>query len=148
MYAVWHGRKLGCCVVLNRRAGAEPHSRNGPAVPVCPRTTRPRRPSGGGDGAAAALRLGALRYVRARPRPAESDRGGPGAQRVRGRARRAHATGTGKRRFFSRKPVAPTGPRGVYLDGGYGVGKTHLLASLWHATPAAPRSRPSAPSSS
>ncbi|WP_228471553.1 cell division protein ZapE, partial [Streptomyces alkaliphilus] len=28
------------------------------------------------------------------------------------------------------------GPRGVYLDGGYGVGKTHLLASLWHATPA------------
>ncbi len=32
----------------------------------------------------------------------------------------------------------PAGPRGVYLDGGYGVGKTHLLASLWHATPAAP----------
>ena len=25
--------------------------------------------------------------------------------------------------------------RGVYLDGGYGVGKTHLLASLWHAVP-------------
>lgn len=24
---------------------------------------------------------------------------------------------------------------GVYLDGGYGVGKTHLLASLWHAAP-------------
>jgi DNA replication protein DnaC len=22
--------------------------------------------------------------------------------------------------------------RGRYLDGGYGVGKTHLLASLWH----------------
>jgi cell division protein ZapE len=33
---------------------------------------------------------------------------------------------------------APKGPRGVYLDGGYGVGKTHLLASLWHATPAPP----------
>ncbi|MYR62535.1 cell division protein ZapE, partial [Streptomyces sp. SID625] len=32
----------------------------------------------------------------------------------------------------------PAGPRGVYLDGGYGVGKTHLLASLWHATPAEP----------
>ncbi|GGN37227.1 cell division protein ZapE [Streptomyces kronopolitis] len=44
--------------------------------------------------------------------------------------------GGGKRRWFSRKPAAPTGPRGVYLDGGYGVGKTHLLASLWHATPA------------
>jgi cell division protein ZapE len=27
------------------------------------------------------------------------------------------------------------GPGGIYLDGGYGVGKTHLLASLWHAAP-------------
>ncbi|MFF0434515.1 cell division protein ZapE [Streptomyces sp. NPDC004327] len=53
----------------------------------------------------------------------------------------AHATGEGKRRWFSRSPkkaAAPAGPRGVYLDGGYGVGKTHLLASLWHATPAEP----------
>jgi cell division protein ZapE len=25
------------------------------------------------------------------------------------------------------------GPAGIYLDGGFGVGKTHLLASLWHA---------------
>ncbi|MFH9710373.1 cell division protein ZapE [Streptomyces luteogriseus] len=51
------------------------------------------------------------------------------------------AAGSGKRRLFGfgkahRK--APAGPRGVYLDGGYGVGKTHLLASLWHATPAEP----------
>ncbi|GGY02243.1 cell division protein ZapE [Streptomyces minutiscleroticus] len=50
--------------------------------------------------------------------------------------------GSGKRRFFGlgggRKAAAPAGPRGVYLDGGYGVGKTHLLASLWHATPAEP----------
>ncbi|MFE6802196.1 cell division protein ZapE [Streptomyces sp. NPDC057681] len=50
----------------------------------------------------------------------------------------AHASGSGKRRWFAKKPAAPTGPRGVYLDGGYGVGKTHLLASFWHATPAAP----------
>lgn len=50
----------------------------------------------------------------------------------------AHASGAGKRRWFARKPAAPTGPRGVYLDGGYGVGKTHLLASLWHATPPSP----------
>jgi cell division protein ZapE len=28
-----------------------------------------------------------------------------------------------------------TGRPGVYLDGGYGVGKTHLLASLWHVAP-------------
>lgn len=50
----------------------------------------------------------------------------------------AHAASAGKRRWFAKKPAAPTGPRGIYLDGGYGVGKTHLLASLWHATPAAP----------
>lgn len=51
----------------------------------------------------------------------------------------AHAMGAGKRKWFGRKaPARPSGPRGVYLDGGYGVGKTHLLASLWHATPAAP----------
>ena len=49
----------------------------------------------------------------------------------------------GRRRWFRRtaKPAAPAGPRGVYLDGGYGVGKTHLLASLWHATPAAPEQK-------
>ncbi len=50
----------------------------------------------------------------------------------------AHASGSGKRRWFTKKPASPAGPRGVYLDGGYGVGKTHLLASLWHATPAEP----------
>ncbi|MDO0910871.1 cell division protein ZapE [Streptomyces sp. DT2A-34] len=54
----------------------------------------------------------------------------------------AHASGAGKaRRGFlgfgrPKAPKVPAGPRGVYLDGGYGVGKTHLLASLWHATPA------------
>ncbi|MEU3860329.1 cell division protein ZapE [Streptomyces sp. NPDC028722] len=52
----------------------------------------------------------------------------------------APAGGTGRRGFFglgrARAPKAPAGPRGVYLDGGYGVGKTHLLASLWHAAPA------------
>ncbi|MFM9556877.1 cell division protein ZapE [Streptomyces caniscabiei] len=54
----------------------------------------------------------------------------------------AHATGAGRRGFLgfgrAKAPKAPAGPRGVYLDGGYGVGKTHLLASLWHATPAEP----------
>lgn len=31
--------------------------------------------------------------------------------------------------LFSRAKVSP----GIYFDGGFGVGKTHLLASLWHA---------------
>ncbi len=38
------------------------------------------------------------------------------------------------RGFFSRKPAAPATRPGVYLDGGFGVGKTHLLAALWHRT--------------
>ncbi|PAU44596.1 cell division protein ZapE [Streptomyces albireticuli] len=50
----------------------------------------------------------------------------------------ASASGTGRKRWFRREAKPAAGPRGVYLDGGYGVGKTHLLASLWHATPAAP----------
>ncbi|QHC55512.1 cell division protein ZapE [Rathayibacter tanaceti] len=30
---------------------------------------------------------------------------------------------------------APEAKPGVYLDGGFGVGKTHLLAAIWHAVP-------------
>ncbi len=37
-------------------------------------------------------------------------------------------------RFGRRKPAAPARKPGVYLDGGFGVGKTHLLAALWHAS--------------
>jgi cell division protein ZapE len=40
-----------------------------------------------------------------------------------------------RRKGLFRKAAEPEGPGGVYLDGGYGVGKTHLLASLWHAAP-------------
>jgi cell division protein ZapE len=51
----------------------------------------------------------------------------------------AFAAGLGapepRKRWFGRSAPAPAGPSGVYLDGGYGVGKTHLLASLWHAAP-------------
>ncbi|MCU1508007.1 MAG: zapE [Glaciihabitans sp.] len=36
--------------------------------------------------------------------------------------------------LFSRKR-APASLPGLYLDGGFGVGKTHLLAALWHAAP-------------
>ncbi|MFI6826357.1 cell division protein ZapE [Kribbella sp. NPDC050241] len=37
--------------------------------------------------------------------------------------------------FWSRfrgRGTTPAGKPGIYLDGGFGVGKTHLLASLWH----------------
>jgi cell division protein ZapE len=37
-------------------------------------------------------------------------------------------------RFRARFGRSPRG-RGIYLDGGFGVGKTHLLAALWHDAP-------------
>ena len=39
------------------------------------------------------------------------------------------------RRGLFRRAAPPEGRAGVYLDGGFGVGKTHLLAALWHAVP-------------
>ncbi len=48
-------------------------------------------------------------------------------------AMRQFATGGAgaSRGLFSRKPAVVEKP-GIYLDGGFGVGKTHLLAALWH----------------
>ncbi|GAC57386.1 hypothetical protein GOHSU_18_01410 [Gordonia hirsuta DSM 44140 = NBRC 16056] len=42
--------------------------------------------------------------------------------------------GGGKRGLF-RKKAAPAQGIGLYLDGGFGVGKTHLLASIYHSMP-------------
>lgn len=39
------------------------------------------------------------------------------------------------RRGILRRPAPPEGRAGVYLDGGFGVGKTHLLAALWRVAP-------------
>jgi predicted ATPase len=53
------------------------------------------------------------------------------------RARAWSGTAAGKparRGLLRRSSAGSAGGRGVYLDGGYGVGKTHLLASLWHET--------------
>ncbi|MCB9373861.1 MAG: cell division protein ZapE [Microthrixaceae bacterium] len=49
----------------------------------------------------------------------------------------APAPPDGGGRFFRRAkatPKAPAGPAALYLDGGYGVGKTHLIAALFHAS--------------
>ncbi|SIR86932.1 cell division protein ZapE [Williamsia sterculiae] len=48
--------------------------------------------------------------------------------------KRAQKARSGKRGLFGKKQ-ASTGV-GLYLDGGFGVGKTHLLASIYHAMPA------------
>ncbi|GAA0243769.1 cell division protein ZapE [Cryptosporangium japonicum] len=37
--------------------------------------------------------------------------------------------------LFRRAARTPEQKPGIYLDGGFGVGKTHLLTSLWHAAP-------------
>jgi cell division protein ZapE len=39
---------------------------------------------------------------------------------------------SGRSGLFGRKRTPDSKP-GIYLDGGFGVGKTHLLAALWHA---------------
>lgn len=39
-----------------------------------------------------------------------------------------------KKRGWLRKATPAEVRPGIYLDGGFGVGKTHLLASIWHAT--------------
>jgi cell division protein ZapE len=41
---------------------------------------------------------------------------------------------SGKGGLFGRKKTSDSLP-GIYLDGGFGVGKTHLLAALWHSAP-------------
>jgi cell division protein ZapE len=40
-----------------------------------------------------------------------------------------------KKRLFRKATPAEARP-GIYFDGGFGVGKTHLLASVWHAASA------------
>lgn len=49
-------------------------------------------------------------------------------------AMRAFATSgsSGEKRRWFKKSAPPESRAGIYLDGGFGVGKTHLLASLWH----------------
>ncbi|MCR3718384.1 MULTISPECIES: cell division protein ZapE [Prauserella salsuginis group] len=50
----------------------------------------------------------------------------------------AGAKRSGLRGLFGRRGSggdAGDGKLGLYLDGGFGVGKTHLLASIWHAVP-------------
>ncbi|WP_138443098.1 cell division protein ZapE [Sinomonas susongensis] len=38
-------------------------------------------------------------------------------------------------KLFGGNGSKPKARAGIYLDGGFGVGKTHLLASLWHTSP-------------
>jgi cell division protein ZapE len=55
-------------------------------------------------------------------------------QAARSFVERAKKAKGGKRGLFGRKSTPQQG-LGLYLDGGFGVGKTHLLASIYHAMP-------------
>ena len=55
-------------------------------------------------------------------------------EKVRAFADAMRGTSGGGRGLFGRRK-APEVKLGLYLDGGFGVGKTHLLAALWHLAP-------------
>ncbi len=50
-------------------------------------------------------------------------------------AERARKVRGGPKRGLLRRKAGPAQGIGLYLDGGFGVGKTHLLASIYHALP-------------
>jgi len=66
-----------------------------------------------------------------RPDPAQ-----PSQTRARDTLEEFVTSGGGSSRLFGRLfgGGRRSKAKGVYLDGGYGVGKTHLLASTWHAS--------------
>ncbi|RIK45475.1 MAG: cell division protein ZapE [Chloroflexi bacterium] len=56
------------------------------------------------------------------------------SERVAAAVRALQERGSGSTRLFGRVLRRPEPQwRGLYLDGGFGVGKTHLIAAAWHA---------------
>jgi cell division protein ZapE len=81
-------------------------------------------------------RFDAVRFETYLPDPAQPSQAAARAQLAEFAASLTQPPAAGGRRRWSRRRGGPAPSTGVYLDGGYGVGKTHLLASLWHAAPA------------
>jgi cell division protein ZapE len=71
-----------------------------------------------------------------KPDPAEPSQAAA-VQSSRQFCEQAMARRAGKKKLFGRRDVLPG--VGLYLDGGFGVGKTHLLASSYYAVPGAPQ---------
>jgi cell division protein ZapE len=78
-------------------------------------------------------RFGAVRFETYLPDPAQPSQAAA-VRELRAFADRIDAPAP-RRRLFRRTPSVPDRPTGIYLDGGFGVGKTHLLASLWFTAP-------------
>ena len=110
-----------------------------PIVSAPPATLVGRRPDVGADRLIADLvpppRFDQVRFSSYVPNAAEPTQA---AARDRLQAFAASVGGAVPKKsggLFKKKAPA-SGGTGVYLDGGFGVGKTHLLASLWHESPA------------
>jgi cell division protein ZapE len=97
-----------------------------------------RHPTISGDEIVAAMvpppRFGDVSFDSYIPNPDEPSQAAAVEQ---GRAFAEKITKASQSKSWVRSLFAPKveGKRGLYLDGGFGVGKTHLLASLWHEVP-------------
>jgi cell division protein ZapE len=79
-------------------------------------------------------RFGGVRFESYDPDPAHPSQSAA-VERLRQFAVTLAGPGAGGR-WRRRGRGAGAAARGIYLDGGFGVGKTHLLAGLWHAASA------------
>jgi cell division protein ZapE len=102
-----------------------------------------RRPAASADELAAGFtppkRFSDVRFATYVPDPAHPSQAAAKAALETFAAALGPSASTGGGRWGRRSAAAPPRPDGKpgrYLDGGFGVGKTHLLASLWHAAPA------------
>jgi cell division protein ZapE len=76
-------------------------------------------------------RFDEVRFATYVPNPDEPSQAAAVAE---GEAFAARVSAGRPKRSWLRRGADPA-PPGLYFDGGFGVGKTHLLASLWHAVP-------------
>lgn len=79
-------------------------------------------------------RFGGVRYSNYVPSPAHRSQAAALASVEAFGLRVASPVPDRARRFRRSRDAMAPGPPALYLDGGYGVGKTHLIAALWHAT--------------
>lgn len=80
-------------------------------------------------------RFDVVRFAGYVPNPAEPSQAAAVAEGTAFAVRVGAARRGGWLRALLRGSPAGEDTRGLYFDGGFGVGKTHLLASLWHEVP-------------
>jgi len=80
-------------------------------------------------------RFGAVRFETFVPSPAHPSQAAALANMEGLVAEVEAASAPARRRWGRSRPEADRTAPGRYLDGGFGVGKTHLLAAAWHAAP-------------